>query len=72
MITQILNNPRAEFFFSFLIGLGFVVMLFHRPVHSVRSLALEPSNFENKNVKAEGKCYTYRVEDASCELPSSK
>jgi hypothetical protein len=72
MITEILNNPRSEVFFSFLIGLGVVVMLFHRPVHSVRSLALEPSNFENRNVKADGKCYKYRVEDASCELPSSK
>ena len=72
MIVQILNNPRAEFFFSFLIGVGLIVMLFHRPVVSERALALEPSEFENKHVKADGKCYTYRVEDATCELPSSK
>jgi len=72
MIDKILKKPETQGFFSFLIGLGVVVMLFHRPVFSRRMLALDPSQFENREIKADGKCYNYRVEDASCKLPSSK
>jgi hypothetical protein len=67
MITQILNNPRSEFFFSFLIGVGLVVMLFHRPILSERSLAVDPNVLEDQIVKANGKCYKYRVEDSTCK-----
>jgi hypothetical protein len=68
MIERILNNPRGEFFFSFLIGLGLAIMLFHRPIKSKKVLAIEPIEFENKIVKADKKCFKYRVEDCSCEL----
>jgi hypothetical protein len=68
MIERILNNPRGEFFFSFLIGIGLAIMLFHRPIKSQKVLALEPAEFENKIVKANSKCFQYRVEDCACEL----
>jgi len=72
MITEILNNPRSEFFFSFLIGIGLMIMLFHRPVLSEKTLAVHPSELDNRSVKSNGKCYTYRVEDSMCEILSSK
>jgi hypothetical protein len=72
MIDKILNNPKTEGFFSFVIGLGIIVMLFHRPVLTEKSLALEPGQFENREIKADGKCYKYRVEDSACEILSSK
>ena len=71
-ISSILNNPRSEGFFSFLVGVGVIVMLFHRPIRMERTLALDASEFDNKTIRAEGRCYTYRVEDASCEIASSK
>jgi hypothetical protein len=72
MISAFLHNPRAEPFFSFLIGLGFSVMLFHRPVHSQRSLALDVSEIEKNVAKVDGKCFKYRVEDSTCKLSSPK
>jgi hypothetical protein len=72
MIEALLNNPRAEPFFSFLIGIGFSIMLFHRPVLSEKSLALGVSEIEGNTVRANGKCYKYRVEDSSCKLSPSK
>ena len=72
MIDKILKNPRTEGFFSFLIGVGLIVMLFHRPVQIEKLLALEPHQFENREIKADGKCYKYRVEDSACEILTSK
>ena len=66
MITEILNNPRSEFFFSFLIGAGLMIMLFHRPVDTRRYLGVDPIQLDNV-VKADGKCYKYRVEDSTCK-----
>ena len=34
MIDKLLKNPQTEGFFSFMIGVGIIVMLFHRPVRS--------------------------------------
>ena len=48
---------KASYFFSFLIGLGISVLIFQDMVDKV--------------VKLDGKCYKYRVEDASCETSSS-
>jgi hypothetical protein len=69
-ITRALT--RAAPFFSFVIGLGISVLLFHRNYDSLRALALPLSEFEGKISKADGKCYRYRVEDASCEIPSTQ
>jgi hypothetical protein len=68
-ITEALN--RAAPFFSFVIGLGISVLLFHRDYSVLTTLAVPPSEFQNKVVKVDGKCYRYRVEDATCENLSS-
>lgn len=67
-ITKALE--RAGPFFSFIIGLGLSVLLFHRNYDTHRTLALPLSEIESKTVKVDGKCYKYRVEDATCEIPS--
>lgn len=63
---------RASPFFSFLIGLGLAVIFFHRKFDVARVLALPVDKVTEKVVKADGKCYKYSVEDATCEIPSSK
>ena len=72
MIRNILHNPRSEFFFSFLVGIGLSVMLFHRPIRWQKMLAMSPQDIEGQVVKADGRCVTYRVEDTACDLSSSK
>ena len=61
---------RASAFFSFVIGLGISVLLFHRNYDTQRTLGVSLSDVESKTVKVDGKCYKYRVEDATCEIPS--
>lgn len=58
---------RASPFFSFVIGLGIAAILFHRKYESIRTLAVPLKDTLDRVVKADGKCYRYRVEDASCE-----
>jgi hypothetical protein len=58
-------------FFSFLIGLGVFALLFHRAYTAERVPALPLKDMVDKVVKSDGKCYKYRVEDASCESLSS-
>jgi hypothetical protein len=72
MIDKILKRKETINLFAFIIGFGFVVMLLHGPIQRERILALSPGEFEGKEVKANGKCYKYRVEDASCQMTSSK
>jgi len=67
-----LHNPRSEFFFSFLVGIGLSVMLFHRPIRWQKMLAMSPQDIEGHVVKADGRCVTYRVEDTACDLSPSK
>jgi hypothetical protein len=72
MIDKLLKRKETVGLFGFIIGFGLVVMMLHHPIKSERMLALSPDKFEGKEVKADGKCYKYRVEDASCEITSSK
>ena len=62
---------RAGPFFSFLIGLGISVIIYHRDYLSVKIPALPLKEITDRPVKIDGKCYKYRVEDASCETSSS-
>jgi hypothetical protein len=62
---------KASGFFSFLIGLGISVLLFHRNYSSIKTPALPLNAMVDKTVKVDGKCFKYRVEDASCETSSS-
>jgi hypothetical protein len=72
MIRNVLHNPRSEFFFSFLVGIGLSVMLFHRPIPTKTVLSVPVADIEGKTVPFNKKCYTYHAEDAKCELPSFK
>ena len=49
-----------------------MVIIFRRPIPWQRILALNPAAFEGKEIKADGRCYKYRVEDAACEITSTK
>lgn len=62
---------RASPFFSFIIGLGISVLLFHRNFVTMKTPALPLKEMVEKVVKVDGKCYKYRVEDATCETSSS-
>lgn len=68
-ITRALR--RAAPFFSFVIGLGISILLFHRDYAVLTIPALPLQEIVDKVVKTDAKCYRYRVEDASCEIPST-
>jgi len=68
-ITHVLH--RGAPFFSFIIGLGMAVVLFHRDYGVMKTLAIPIGEATTKIVKVDGKCYRYRVEDADCQIPSS-
>jgi hypothetical protein len=72
MLNKILKRKETVGLFSFIIGFGIVVMLLHRPISSQRILAISPSELNDKLVKVDGKCYKYRVEDAACQIASTK
>jgi hypothetical protein len=63
---------RGAPFFSFIIGLGIAVVLFHREYSTVRTLGLPLKDTLDKVVRSDGKCYRYRVEDANCENVTSE
>lgn len=62
---------RAAPFFSFLIGLGIAALLFHRNFATLRTPAMPIKDMVDKVIKIDGKCFRYRVEDATCETSSS-
>ena len=68
-ISKVLT--RGSTFFSFLIGFGIAVLFLHRPYVVESVLAVPPDQLENTVSKHDGKCYRYRVEDASCHFSSS-
>lgn len=67
MVRLLEAVQRASPFFSFIVGLGISVLLFHRNFASLRTLAIPLKEATDKVVKSDGKCWRYRVEDASCE-----
>ena len=67
MVPLVASINRASPFFSFIVGLGISVILFHRNYSSIRTLAVPLKDATDKVVKSDGKCWRYRVEDASCE-----
>ena len=62
---------RGSTFFSLLIGFGVAVLLFHRPFVVEPILAVPMEDLTRTVSKHDGKCYRYRVEDASCQFSSS-
>ena len=71
-VIKILHNERSISFISFLIGMGLVIMLFHKPFAERKTLALPVAEVIKKIVSIDGKCYQYTAQDATCEIPSSK
>lgn len=67
MINLLESIKRASPFFSFIVGLGISVLIFHRNFANIRTLAVPLREATDKVVKSDGKCWRYRVEDASCE-----
>jgi len=70
MLNIVKAIERASPFFSFIIGLGLAVILFHRNYSTVLTLGIPLQDATDKVVKNNGKCYRYRVEDANCENTS--
>jgi hypothetical protein len=46
-------------------------LLFHRNFLVMKTPALPLNDILDRTVKVDGKCYKYRVEDATCEFLSS-
>lgn len=57
---------------SFIIGLGFAVMLFHKPFTGRKTLSIPLAEIEGQTISSNGKCYKYHAEDSQCEILSSK
>lgn len=66
-ITKLLNNPNSSKVLSFLVGMGVMVLLFHKPLELQRTLALSVEEIEGRIVPSGNKCYSYVAEDCPCE-----
>jgi hypothetical protein len=71
-ISKLLNNPQSSKVLSFLIGMGVVVLLFHKPLSFEKTLALSVEEIEGRVVPNGGKCYSYVAEDCPCEKSVAK
>lgn len=65
-ITKLIRNERSLPIFSFLIGMGLVVLFFHKPYDNVQELSLPVSKVEGKVVRVGEKCYSYSAKDSLC------
>lgn len=65
-VAAVLKKPEANFFFSFVVGLGLAVLMFHRPQTEIEVSAIPPAKLKEMVSRVDGKCYRFRVEDASC------
>jgi len=68
-VASVLKKPEANFFFSFVVGLGLAVLMFHRPQTEIEVSAIPPAKLKEMVSRVDGKCYRFRVEDASCPAP---
>lgn len=64
-ISQILKKPEANMLFSFVIGVGLSVLLFHRVRKEFVVPAVDADQLVNSITKIDGKCYRFRITDAS-------
>ncbi len=65
MIREILKNPNANILFCFVIGLGVAVLMFHRVRKEFVIPAVDMEELTQAVTKIDGKCYRFRVTDAS-------
>ena len=66
MISEILRKPEANMFFSFVIGVGIAVLMFHRPQTEISECVHSAEDLKTMVTRVDGKCFRYRIEDASC------
>ena len=71
-ISKLLHHPQSIKVLSFLVGMGVVVLLLHRPIETQTTLGLPVADIEEAQVKQDGKCYAYRAEDSACEISGSR
>lgn len=67
-ISKLIQSERAVPVFSFLIGMGVIVLLFHKPYAIYQSLTIPVSKVEGRTIKVGGKCYSYTAKDSLCPL----
>jgi hypothetical protein len=72
MIAQVFRNEKSKWFFSFIIGLGISIMMFHKPFVTKATLPISVEEVEKEVVKMDGRCYKYVAEDTQCEILRSK
>lgn len=65
MIREIIHKPEANAIFSFVVGVGVAVLLFHRARKEFVVSAIEIDKLANAVTNINGKCYRFRVTDAS-------
>lgn len=71
-ITKIIRNTNSSKLLSFLVGMGIIVLLFHKPLELQKTLALSVADIEGRVVSNGNKCYSYVAEDCACEILPSK
>ena len=69
-VSSIVKKPEANYFFSFVVGLGLAVLLFHRPQTEIDVSAIPQGKIREMVTRVDGQCYRFRVDDASC--PASR
>jgi hypothetical protein len=65
-VSKILKDRKSLAFFSFIIGLGVSILLFHKPFGYKNFLSVPVSDIEGKPVRVNDKCYSYVSEDVPC------
>jgi hypothetical protein len=65
-IIQVLKDQKNIPFFSFLIGMGLIVMLFHKPYVTKNTLSMPLTEIQKQIVKVDNKCFKYIAEDVQC------
>jgi hypothetical protein len=66
MLRELLRRRESQIFISFVLGVGIAILMFHRPHYEVDISALSPAEIKDKVFNIDGKCYKFRVMDASC------
>ena len=64
-IGDVIKKPEANMLFSFVIGVGISVLLFHRVRKEFVVPAVDADQLVNSVTKIDGKCYRFRITDAS-------